>query len=776
MKRIFTWPRAILLFIAVTAFAAWWVPKLSADRYREPIHTALENALGRKVRIGTVKFSLLPVPGFTVRDVIIGEDPAIGPEPIAYVTLLRARPTIFALFGGQLSFASVDLEDTSVNLTRVDKTGGEVRWNFSSLMSPKLLATFPNIHMTGGRVNFKFGDTKSIFYLLNTDVDLWPPDGADDPWTLKVRAEPARTDRPSRGFAAFTARGQWSAKTRTITLDTKLEKSELGDIVTLFEGYESNVHGHIAGSAHLAGPLDRVGIAGRFAIDEIHGWNQTPPGGGAWPLNVSGAIDVPGQVIALRALIAGSEPSPLDLRYRVAGYLGRPHWAVNAIFKSLPIAPIATMARNLGLPVPRDMALEGTADGAVGYAYGDHTPRMDGGVRIVNPALRFADAPSLKVPELNLLFDGTHVNMPAVVLTNEANETASLQWNWDAATQDIQARLSSTGMSIASLRRQLGAASVPLVGRATSGTWSGSLENQTDKEGWSGEVHLKDTVLPLEAFSEPLQLKTADAFINGADFRMKHMNFKLGPLEGEGGYQYDAALPRPHHFHLAFDDADATVIERLLMPALHRGTFLNYAFNFGRVPEPDWMQALHADGTVQIAELTMAGQTLANVKGRALWDGSDVHLAQLEGSIDDAALAGVGDIDLSQRQPRYTVRGHLSGLPWQKGTVAGEGTFETSGTGSDLLSNMTGKGSWRGRSVDIGPGAVWDLVEGCFEWAAGRLQLTQLVMTRGHDTYTGTAESRNGAPLDVRVSNAAGKELHATGALLNGEQLKLALP
>jgi len=72
MKRWLTWPKLLAAGLLLLLLAAWYVPRLSADRYREPIRAGLQNALGRKVEIGEVKFQLLPVPGFTVRYVQIG--------------------------------------------------------------------------------------------------------------------------------------------------------------------------------------------------------------------------------------------------------------------------------------------------------------------------------------------------------------------------------------------------------------------------------------------------------------------------------------------------------------------------------------------------------------------------------------------------------------------------------------------------------------------------------------------------------------------------------
>src|SRR5437763_1890344 len=96
------WFRPALLTLAALGLAAAVVPVIRADRYRQPIQSALENALARKIKIGDVRFQLLPQPGFTLTDVEIGEDPAVGPEPAAYVTTLRAIPGVRTLLGGPL--------------------------------------------------------------------------------------------------------------------------------------------------------------------------------------------------------------------------------------------------------------------------------------------------------------------------------------------------------------------------------------------------------------------------------------------------------------------------------------------------------------------------------------------------------------------------------------------------------------------------------------------------------------------------------------------------
>ena len=752
MKFRFTWPRFIVACLLALGFAYWYVPKISAARYREPLHAELERALGRKVKIGQVRFQLLPLPGFTITDVIIGEDPSIGPEPSAYVDTLRARPKISALLGGPLELASVDLEGAYINLTRVDKSDGGVDWNFSTLTQSKLPTSFPSVHLIDGRVNFKFGDTKSVFYLLNTDIDLWPPSRSGGPWDLRIHADPARTDRPMRGFGTFSARGQWHPSDSTLTLDVKLEKSELSDIVTLFEGREAELHGHVQGEAHLAGPITRVGIAARLSVDDIHGWNQTPPGGGAWPLAIGGYINVPGQVVAIRTTTTGRE-SPIDIRYRVVDYLARPRWAVTANFSQLPMSPLVGIARNMGLPIPRDMNYDGVAQGAVGFSMPDGVPRWDGEVRIANSTLTVAGTPPLRVADADLRFEGSTITLPPAAVENDAHENATLSGSFDLSTRQLSASLESDGMSIASLRRQISVAGVPLLSQATAGIWSGNLQYSSTYTQWTGDVHLKDAEIPFDAFAQPLRIVSADASIAGTGIVVKRFSLAAGDIEAQGDYRYEAGADRPHRFRVLIARASGEALQKLLMPTLRRGNLLNYALNLGRVPEPDWLRAMHADGTVQIATLGVGSTKVTKLRARVIWDGDQIRLAGLQGQANDGAFTALATIGLTERQPHYQISGKLTGLPWRSGALDAEGTVMTSGTGGDLLAGMTAKGSFRAREISWPPMEMYDRIDGCFDWSPVKLKLTQLVMMQGTDTFLGAGETQDDGQLAIKVTD-----------------------
>ncbi len=775
--------RWVLLAVVLLLAAALYVPRISADSYRERAHVALERALHRKVKIGKVRFQLLPKPAITINDVEIGEDPAIGIEPLAYVTTLEAVPRFSALFGGPLEFASVDLDEAHLNLTRVDSASSGVRWNFASLLEPKLLTAFPSIHMRGGRINFKFGDTKSLFYLVNTDIDLWPPGSAKEPWTLRLHAEPARTDRPARGFGNFTARGQWLPANGSTTLDVRLEQSELGDMLTLFNGYGSGINGHISGEAHLAGPLDRIGLAGRMTVSNLHGWSQSPPEGEEWRFSIGGTINAPGQVIDLNANTKISRTqSPLQLRYRVADYLRRPRWGITVNLNHFPLAPIPEIARNLGFVIPADFKFDGTADGAVGYSVPEGLPRMDGALNVSNSTLIVAGSPPLHLPNAELRFAGSAIKLEATEIRNDSNETAAIQGDWDITTQKFEAELSSDGMAIGSLRRQVSLAGIPLLSHATSGTWSGDLRYSRaagKTGGWAGTINLGDADIPFEAFAAPVHVVSADATIDGPELAMKHIDLVVGGIGAQGEYRYDATAARPHRFRITVAPASGAAIEKLLLPALRRGNFLTYAFNFGRVPEPDWLRNMRADGIIQTSALDLGGSQFTKVRARMIWEGTRIEFTGLQALFDDAAFAGGATIRLAGRQPAYRVEGKLTGLPWRNGTIDADGTLATSGMGQDLFANLRAQGSFEGKEIDLAALDSYDSVAGSFEWAWDarnpKLKLTQLVMKTGAETYSGSAEMQDNGQLVIKVSDGT-RHIQASGGIMRGDVFKPVTP
>ncbi|HYO79854.1 MAG TPA: AsmA family protein, partial [Bryobacteraceae bacterium] len=105
MNRAFRWGAAALLAFVAAALVA---PFIRVDQYKEQIRAGLQRALHRKVDIwGEAHLTLFRGPGFSVEQVVIHDDPALGLEPLASVPELQTTVSLYSLWTGKLEFSSV---------------------------------------------------------------------------------------------------------------------------------------------------------------------------------------------------------------------------------------------------------------------------------------------------------------------------------------------------------------------------------------------------------------------------------------------------------------------------------------------------------------------------------------------------------------------------------------------------------------------------------------------------------------------------------------------
>jgi AsmA protein len=140
----------------VVLAAGLLAPFVNANRFGSRIRSALESALDRRVDIGDVHFDLFRGPGFSVSNVVIHEDPAIGLEPIAYVTSIEAVPRLWSLWTGKLEFSSIRLDDAHINLSKTGPASEAGRWNFEALFNRPIITTLPT------------GDGGTIYFVLKS--------------------------------------------------------------------------------------------------------------------------------------------------------------------------------------------------------------------------------------------------------------------------------------------------------------------------------------------------------------------------------------------------------------------------------------------------------------------------------------------------------------------------------------------------------------------------------------------------------------------------------
>ncbi len=743
-------------------------PYLAADRYGKRLQNSLERALGRRVEIGTVRFSLFKGPGFTVDRVTIYEDPSIGIEPVAYVQdpgSMEVVPSLWSLLGGRFVIASIRLDGASINLVKTGAASDPGRWNFVSLANRSLLSAAPAIQVRNSRINFKFGDTKSVFYLTDTDLDISPP-GVRGGWSVYCFAKPARTDRPAQGLGSFTLKGRWYVAPGRADLDLTVDRAGLGELTALVSGQAAGVHGTISSRLHLAGPIANIGIQGRLNIEDVHRWDLLPPQGQGWALDIGGRLDLVAQRIEIQSNSPGNSPLPVGVRFRAADFLTQPHWAVALNWNRFPIEPLMELARHMGAQFPPKLKLTGAMDGAIGYS-GEGS--FQGQLAFHDAALTIPDSPTVRAEQAYVVVDHGHARLTPALVHTADRDSARIEADYAMDENTLDLAISTDALQVASLRAQVALAAVPWLEQVKSGQLKGQLHYHREPAaaGWTGQVELSGAQIQVPGLADPLQLETARAQIDHARLVLSGMEAQVGQVAFTGEYRYEPGAARPHRVKLRAEEMDAADLEAELMPTLRRNSGL-IARALGRVTVPDWLEQRAVDGAIEIDSLAIAGTHFENVRARLLWDVARVELDGLQAKLDRAAISGKLAVNLRGARPAYKLTYKMKGWTWQSGKVDAEGTLETSGVGAQLLANLNSEGVFTGASLDFGPPAIFRAVSGNYSlaWAAQspRWRFSALNLRTEDETFTGRGATQDDGRLLILLTNGS-REMRLSGSL-----------
>lgn len=777
MKRILQIGALLLIVLLLAGVAA---PYISVDRYGKRLQASLQAALGRRVEIGQLHFSLFAGPGFSVDSVTIHEDPSIGMEPIVYINdgvggSLTVRPSLWSLLGGRFVIASITLDTASINLTKSGPVSEWGRWNFDSFVNPSVLRRVPAIHVRNSRINFKFGDRKSVFYLQQTDLDISPPGSIGRAWRVDCSAQPARTDRAAQGLGSFRLKGRWFVDPARLDMDLQLERTGLGELTALMRGQTGSIHGTLTARLHLGGPIQNIGIAGRLHIEDVHRWDLLPPNKAQdWPLDIGGRLDLMSQQLELQTTSAGNVALPLTVRFRATDYLSQPHWAMSANWNRFPLGPMLELAQHMGAQIPPKLQLSGTIDGALGYS---GQGSFQGELAFHDTALTIPDSPPVRFEQAHIVVGHGHVYLsPAVVRTADQDQ-AQIEADYSMDPGALDLNIATDSMKVASLHAQVALAAVPWLEQVQAGEWQGQLHYHYDSAtaGWTGAVQVRNAQISVPGLADPLELASARAQINGARVDLDRMQGKAGDITFTGLYSYEPGMARPHRVRLHADAVDAAELEKTLLPTLRRNSGL-IARALGRTGLPDWLAARQADGTVQIDDLALAGTHLRNVRGHLVWEAGRVEVDGLQARMAGANVTGRLVIGLRGIRPSYHAALKLQGLSWESGKLDAEGTLDSSGTGAQLLANLTSQGFFVGSALDFGAPGPWRAVSGNYNlrWSpsAPRLHITSLSLRNAEETYTGSGATQDDGKMIILLTNGT-REVRVTGPL---EKLRVEEP
>lgn len=279
-------PRRRLLLIAgvlgALVLAAVLPPLINVNRFRRQIATSIGASLGRPVHLGSVTLSLLPLPGLTLENFVVSEDPAFGTEPVIYASSVRATLRVSSLWRRRVEFSRISLDEpTSVNL--VHRADG--RWNVESILlqAARLQAAptgqrgvgdaprFPYIEATSARVNLKMGLEKMPLSLTEAKFALWLSE--PELWKLRLEAHPTRTDTAATDTGTLRLEGTLgrAPALREVPLEMKGEWSAapLGAVSKVLLGWDAGFRGLMTLNATVHGTLGENVLESQLLLKEV---------------------------------------------------------------------------------------------------------------------------------------------------------------------------------------------------------------------------------------------------------------------------------------------------------------------------------------------------------------------------------------------------------------------------------------------------------------------------------------------------------------------------
>ncbi len=733
--------------IAVVAIAVLGVavPYAPVDFLKAPLERALERGLGRKVEVDAVSLTLFSGPGASLDGVTIHDDPRAGIEPFAYANTLDARISLLGLLRGRLEFSSLHLNDATFNLVKPDNAP----WNFQMLLNrtTPAAAALPTIKVRGGRVNFKFAQTKSVLYFDDTDLDVSP--GDDGAVELRFSGAPARTDQSAQNFGHFYVRGTAAP---SLNLRVELEPSALDAVARLFDSSSAGLKGLLSLDAQLSGSPSALDVKGILQLD----------GAGEWRVGYKGKLDLAGQTLELDS----TSPPGLNTRLHVItrDLLTTPQWEVSADFLDASLGSAVDMARKLGAPLPEKMTAEGVVSGSARYR---NTEGLGGNLEVRDAALTVPDAAPLKIATATIfLKDKTIVAGPNTVQIGD-QEVADIEATYQSGEGGgTELKISTRRMNIADLHAL--AEAVPLLDRLTGGTWRGTLvceKPAAAAAAWSGDFEVQNTSLAVDGIADPVHVQSAAVTVNPDQVSVTRIRAKAGDVALTGEYRWTADANQPQRFRLQISEAASTEIERLFQPTTSReGGLIARTLRLGAAgTTPEWLTQRNAEGSVSIQTLTVADTRFSINSSRVAWIGDVVKVSGIQGKVADAPLSGDLRVDLSGRAPAYRFDGKLEDVAYKGGKLDFTGKVTAAGAGASLLASVKAEGTLRGRAVAFSPEAEFRRVSGQFSVSmtpgGPKWKLSGLELTQGSDSYSGDGATQADGKLVLDLLSG-GRQFH----------------
>ncbi|MBI5280455.1 MAG: NTP transferase domain-containing protein [Candidatus Solibacter usitatus] len=768
------WGLAALVLLA--AVAGFVVPALDAARMRQPLESALQRTLGRKVEFREVRYQVFPRPGLSATDLVIPDDPDFGLEPLAYVGEMQAGITLGSLFGGELSISSVRLVEASVNVAHSPGLG----WNVPRLLERmaagvRTSGAAPTLEMREGRINFRRGTLKSAYFLNAVDLDLEPA-GRAGALEWRYEASPSRTDRAGQGFGRFSGSGKWTPRPGQegrLELEMELQRSAVSEVATLVAGRDLGLQGRFFARARFDGPLSRMELRGSMSLENLDRPGFFGLRGREGALAYEGSLNLAAEELHLASVKPADRTAlPLSVTIGCTRLLANPQWSAEFGFDEIPAPALLDFSRRLGARAPDGLKVEGAVVGSIRFS---EEKTLGGGVELRGASVALGDAGPVKLETAQVSFENAEVLLAPVVVTTPGGNRAQVSGKWQLDSESLEFKLATEGLSIEELKSAgsglKAVEPLPALDWCRSGQLKGALQYRRAPglaalpPEWQGEFQLRRGLCGVEGASAPIRLDSATFVFRGADWSARNLRGQWGSLTIRGEVSSRLSAARPITFRLSLDAAGGEEVDEFLRPALAaRRGFIERTLR-RPPPLPAWLRGRRAQGEIRIAALRLGDQDFQDFRAAVFWDGATIELPDFSASWDKARVGGRIRVRLGGEWPEYSVLGHVANYDWNGGQLETEFDLAVPGLRAPLSSRLKSSASVAGRNISLGEDTFRTLTA-CLDYdgerAAQRLRLNCLEAQSGGEWLLGQGFSSPDGRLSIELAGPK-KSLRFTG-------------
>jgi hypothetical protein len=289
-KQRIVWVCVILAFLLLLALTP---PLLNVSRLQRRIAASMSASLGRTVHLDSAKLHILPVPGFTLQNLVVSEDPGFGSEPVIRANTVEVTLRPSSLWRRHVEFSSIKFVDPSLNLVRNEQGA----WNIQSLlMHAANVETAPTAQRKAGpEPRFpKVGEEKKPFSLTETEFALWLP--SPQVWRVRLEGKPTRTDTNITDAGVIRLEGtlERAATMADVPVDIAVSwnDSPLGEASRLLSGDDAGWRGNLAVNTTLVGTLSRAKLTTKVHVTELRRSDFIPVLSMDLQMECAGTLDV----------------------------------------------------------------------------------------------------------------------------------------------------------------------------------------------------------------------------------------------------------------------------------------------------------------------------------------------------------------------------------------------------------------------------------------------------------------------------------------------------